>query len=100
MPAGPAFLNECVDRPGFISASECTTLFGPGANTFFVDIPSDPFDAVAARENPPGASARQFRVGCTTVCTGSVGTIVFPDPPTGITDGEEHPGGAGPDPAP
>jgi hypothetical protein len=87
---GGALLAECADLPGFISAAQCTAMFS--TNVQFGSVPSDLFDQVTARENPPGAAARSFRVGCTPACAVGV-TVEFPDPPTGPTDGEDNPGG-------
>jgi len=83
-------LNECAGLPGFISATQCTDMFS--TNVQFGAVPSDLFDSVPARENPPGAAARSFRVGCTPACSVGV-SVEFPDPPTGPTDGEDNPGG-------
>src|SRR3990172_1053981 len=50
-----ALLNECANRPGFVSLGDCNTIFG--GNSQLITIPSDPFDAVSSRENP---ATRQF----------------------------------------
>jgi len=76
-----ALLQECADLPGFISAAQCSSMFGGAQNA---SIPSDPFDAVSSRETP---ASRFIKVGCDPAC--SVGaTVAFPDPPIGPSDGE------------
>jgi hypothetical protein len=96
MAQGASELNECGALPPFVSGATCTTLFS-GAT--LVDVPSDPFDAVSSRENPPGAGARDVRVGCSPACTSIAATLVFPDPADGgPTDGEDNPGGEAHDP--
>ena len=52
-----ALLHQCGDLPSFVPASTCSNLFAAKA---LVAIPSDPFDGVSLRENPPGAGARNF----------------------------------------
>ncbi len=61
MPAGSSGLNECGNRPSFIGSSTCNTLFSQSQRL----IPSDPFDAVATRENP---ITRSMRFGCSPSC--------------------------------
>src|SRR3972149_9940899 len=63
-----ALLNACVNVAGFASAA-CGGIYGAAAASA---IPSDPFDFVLSRENPPGAAARNFLVGCSpaTSCSG------------------------------
>jgi hypothetical protein len=98
MAAGAAGLNECDDLPsgGFtVSAADCASLFsGPDANTAFVDVPSDAFDGVSLRENPPGAGARDIRFGCVPACTSISASAVFPDEAEGgPADGNGTPDG-------
>ena len=83
-----ALLNACGNRPPFVSASECNAL---RTNLQSGAIPSDPFDGVSLRENPPGAGARVVKVGCTPACTAGSVVVTFPDPPIGPTDGEDSP---------
>ncbi|HEU4759649.1 MAG TPA: hypothetical protein VFT91_06665, partial [Dehalococcoidia bacterium] len=65
-------LNQCGNLPGFVSAATCASLFvAPNAA-----VPSDPFDSVSSTENPPGAAARQFRVGCSPACSSI--SVAFP----------------------
>src|SRR5207249_4865443 len=76
MPAGSLGLNECSNLPPFVTSANCTSLFsGPDANTALPTIPTDPFDAVGARENP---ASRSFRVGCIPACFGSA-MVTFPN---------------------
>lgn len=82
MPPGPAYLNECADRPPFVSSSTCASLFTQGQSP----IPSDPFDAVALREYP---GVRNIRLGCSPACSGSV-TVSFPSLNGGNDPGESH----------
>ena len=96
-----ALLNECGALPGFLdtssgpdpdnSLSNCNGLFGGGGvfSSTDVPIPSDPFDAVSSRETP---ASRNFRVGCSPACTGSV-TVSFPSLDSAGADpdpGEAH----------
>ena len=72
MAIGPAGLNECANLPGFVSSANCTSLF---SGAVLASIPSDPFDAVSARETP---ASRSFRVGCVPACTGTA-MVAFPN---------------------
>jgi hypothetical protein len=72
-----SLLNQCGDVPGWVGSSTCSAIYS-GATA--VSIPSDSFDAVAARENP---AVRSFRVGCSPACSGTPSlTIVVHDPST------------------
>ena len=66
MPVGSSGLNQCGNLPPFIGSSTCSTLFSQSQRL----IPSDPFDSVAAREDPV---SRSIRFGCSPSC---------PEPPT------------------
>jgi hypothetical protein len=72
-------LDPCDDLPGFVTPATCNSLY---AATALVPVPSDPFDLVSTRENPPGSGARNFRVACTPACTGVSVNIVGHDPST------------------
>ena len=73
-------LNPCADLPGFVTTATCNALY---SGTAPVPIPSDPFDSVSTRENPPGAGARNFRVACwPTACSAVSATIVGHQPST------------------
>jgi hypothetical protein len=92
-----ALLNECANLPGFVSAASCAAMFT--TNVQLAAIPSDAFDAVAARENPPGAGARNIKVGCDPACAVGV-TVQFPNAPVGPSDsepGEAHDPDSDPD---
>ena len=71
-PQGVAFLNECANLPSFVDLATCNTLF---AGTAPIAIPSDTFDAVAARET----LLRKFLIDCDPNCT-SIGPLSFPAP--------------------
>jgi hypothetical protein len=66
MPAGPTYLNECGDLPGFVNGTTCASMFTASLASA---VPSDPFDAVNMREYP---LSRSIRLGCSPSCTGTV----------------------------
>jgi hypothetical protein len=66
-------LDPCGDQLGFVSPATCNSLYSA---TALVPIPSDPFDLVSSRENPPGAGARNFRIACSPAC--SAVSVVIP----------------------
>lgn len=53
-----SLINPCSNLPPFVDPTDCLNAFAVSDN---IPIPSDPFDAVAAREHPP---SRNIRFGC------------------------------------